>query len=95
LFAARRANAAGQRLLPAAAIVSGARCQSRSADTNGGRRFEQNEEFRMLTVIAVVLLVLWLLGIVSSYTMGGFIHILLVVAVVVVLLRIIQGRRVT
>ena len=49
----------------------------------------------MLTVIAVVLLVLWLLGIVSSYTMGGFIHILLVVAVVVVLLRIIQGRRVT
>jgi hypothetical protein len=48
----------------------------------------------MLTIIAVVLVVLWLLGMVSSYTMGGFIHILLVVAVVVVLVRIIQGRKV-
>ena len=47
----------------------------------------------MLETIAVVLLILWLLGIVSSYTMGGFIHILLVVAIVVVLLRVIQGRR--
>ena len=44
--------------------------------------------------IAVVLIVLWGLGLVTSYTMGGFIHILLVVAVVVVLVRIIQGRRV-
>ncbi len=48
----------------------------------------------MLWTIAVILTVLWLLGLVSSYTMGGFIHILLVIAVVVVLLRIIQGRRV-
>lgn len=47
----------------------------------------------MLWTIAVVLLVLWLLGFVSSYTMGGFIHVLLVVAVVVVLVRVIQGRR--
>ncbi len=47
----------------------------------------------MLETIAVILLVLWLLGIVSSYTMGGFIHILLVVAIVVILLRVIQGRR--
>ena len=47
----------------------------------------------MLYTIAVVLLVLWLLGLVSSYTMGGFIHILLVIAIVVVLVRIIQGRR--
>jgi hypothetical protein len=47
----------------------------------------------MLYTIAIVLLVLWALGLVSSYTMGGFIHILLVVAVVVVLLRLIQGRR--
>jgi len=47
----------------------------------------------MLWTIALVLLVLWALGLVSSYTMGGFIHILLVVAVVVVLVRIIQGRR--
>ncbi|MBZ0072093.1 MAG: lmo0937 family membrane protein [Gammaproteobacteria bacterium] len=48
----------------------------------------------MLETIAVILIVLWLLGLVTSYTMGGFIHILLVVAIVVVLLRVIQGRRV-
>ena len=46
----------------------------------------------MLWTIAVVLLVLWLLGMVSSYTLGGLIHILLVIAVIVVLVRIIQGR---
>lgn len=48
----------------------------------------------MLLTIAVVLLVLWLLGMVSSTTLGGFIHVLLVVAVVVVLVRVIQGRRI-
>ena len=48
----------------------------------------------MLYTIAVVLLILWLLGLVSSYTMGGFIHVLLVIAIVVVLLKIISGRRV-
>jgi hypothetical protein len=48
----------------------------------------------MLYVIAVVLIVLWLLGIVTSYTMGGFIHILLVIAIVVVLVRVIRGRNV-
>ncbi|HVG79009.1 MAG: lmo0937 family membrane protein [Candidatus Rokuibacteriota bacterium] len=47
----------------------------------------------MLWTVFVVLLILWALGMVSSYTLGGFIHILLVVAVVVVLIRIIQGRR--
>lgn len=47
----------------------------------------------MLYTIAVVLLILWLLGLVTSYTLGGFIHILLVIAVVVVLLRIISGRK--
>ncbi len=47
----------------------------------------------MLWTIFVVLLVLWLLGMVSSYTMGGFIHILLVIAIAVVLFRLIQGRR--
>jgi hypothetical protein len=46
----------------------------------------------MLWTIAVVLLILWLLGIVSSYTLGGFIHILLVLAIVAVLIRLIQGR---
>ena len=47
----------------------------------------------MLYTIAIVLLVLWLLGLVSSYTMGGFLHILLVIAIVMVRLRLIQGRR--
>lgn len=47
----------------------------------------------MLWTIAVILIVLWLLGLVSSYTMGGFVHLLLVLAVVMVLVRIIQGRR--
>ncbi len=46
----------------------------------------------MLWTIAVVLLVLWLLGMVSSYTLGGFIHILLVLAIIAVLVRVIQGR---
>ncbi len=46
----------------------------------------------MLYTIALVLIVLWLLGLVTSYTLGGFIHILLVIAVVVILLRIISGR---
>ena len=48
----------------------------------------------MLYTIAVILLILWLAGLLTSYTMGGFIHALLVIAVVVVLLRVIQGRRV-
>ena len=47
----------------------------------------------MLTTILVLLVVLWLLGMVTSYTLGGFIHILLVIAVALVLIRIIQGRR--
>ena len=49
----------------------------------------------MLYTIAVVLIVLWLLGLITSYTMGGFIHALLVIAIVVILLQIISGRRVT
>lgn len=48
----------------------------------------------MLETIVVILVVLWLLGLVSSYTMGGLIHLLLVIAIVVILLRVIQGRRV-
>ena len=47
----------------------------------------------MLYTIAVVLVILWLLGLVSAYTMGGFIHVLLVIAIVVVLLRIINGSK--
>lgn len=48
----------------------------------------------MLWTVVVVLLVLWVLGLVSSYTMGGLIHVLLVLAIVVVLLRVMQGRKV-
>lgn len=47
----------------------------------------------MLETIAIILVVLWVLGLVSSYTMGGLIHILLVIAIVVILVRLIQGRR--
>ncbi|RJP76533.1 MAG: lmo0937 family membrane protein [Desulfobacteraceae bacterium] len=47
----------------------------------------------MLWTIAVILVILWLLGLVSSYTMGGFIHILLVIAIIVVLVNVIGGRR--
>lgn len=48
----------------------------------------------MLETIAIVLLILWALGLVSSYSMGGLIHILLVVAVIMILVRVIQGRRI-
>lgn len=51
-------------------------------------------EAQMLETLAIVLIILWVLGLVSSYTLGGFIHILLVIAVIVILLRVIQGRNV-
>jgi hypothetical protein len=47
----------------------------------------------LLWTLAVILLILWLLGLVTSYTLGGFIHILLVIAIVVIIIRLIQGRR--
>jgi hypothetical protein len=52
------------------------------------------EEGSMLWTIVMILLVLWVLGLVSSYTMGGLIHVLLVIAIVVVLLRVIRGRKI-
>ncbi len=48
--------------------------------------------FRMLYTIAAILLVLWLLGVVTSYTLGGFVHLLLVIAIIVMLIRLIQGK---
>ncbi len=48
----------------------------------------------MLEIIAIILIILWLLGLVSSYTLGGFIHILLVIALVVIVIRLIQRRRI-
>jgi hypothetical protein len=61
-----------------------------------GRRIchDRQKEKTMLWTIAVILLVLWALGLVTSYTIGGYIHILLVVAVIVAIIRLIQGRRV-
>ena len=49
----------------------------------------------MLWTIAVILIILWALGLVSGYTLGNFIHVLLVIAIIVILVRVIQGRRVT
>jgi len=57
------------------------------------RRDANQEEGAMLSTLLIVLLILWLLGTVSSYTMGGLIHILLVVAVVLFVVRVLQGRR--
>ena len=48
----------------------------------------------MLETLAILLIILWIMGLVSSYTLGGFIHIFLVIAIIVILLRVIQGRRV-
>jgi len=83
--------------------VEGARNELEAAFKEAGELVARNprrfrcgpaKDFPMLWTVAVILLVLWALGMVSSYTLGGFIHILLVVAVVVVLVRIIQGRRI-
>lgn len=51
-------------------------------------------EAQMLETLAILLVILWIFGLVSSYTLGGFIHILLVIAIIVIVLRIIQGRRI-
>jgi hypothetical protein len=57
------------------------------------RRGTQERNVTMLWTFVVILLAMWLLGIITSYTISGFIHVLLVVAIIVVLLRVIQGRR--
>ena len=67
--------------------------QSLALTLAGDRLTGQEKVPHMLYTIAVVLLILWLLGLVTSYTLGGFIHILLVVAIVMVLLNLISGRR--
>jgi hypothetical protein len=59
----------------------------------GCRMVSEPEEATMLWTIFVILLVLWLLGVVTSYTLGGFIHVLLVVAVVLAIMQLLQGRR--
>src|SRR5581483_5867257 len=71
--------------------MESARCRHAVAGSRPGA-FSQIEGGRMLWTIFVVLMILWLLGMVSSYTLGGFIHILLLLAIAVVLIRVIQGR---
>jgi hypothetical protein len=87
-------------LLPSSSflhIVAGMKFSSglRHDDTAAG--FQPSNQTRkgiaMLYTIAVVLVILWLIGLVSSYTIGGFIHVLLVIAIVIVLLRVISGRK--
>ncbi len=74
------------------------RCLSPCALVNSGdvsrtlRSVSIRREIIVLSTLIIVLLVLWLLGVVTSYTLGGLIHVLLVIAIIVVLLRIIQGR---
>jgi hypothetical protein len=63
------------------------------ANATDSSYFNLNEEDVMLWTICVILIVLWLLGVVTAYTMGGLIHILLVIAIIVVLVRVIQGRK--
>jgi hypothetical protein len=65
----------------------------RNGTASHERTCDPNRKDLMLWTIFVILLVLWLLGLVSSYTLGGFIHILLVIAIVVLIINLIQGRR--
>ena len=74
----------------AGGIVTCLRLRSENAHPNS--RYSNREDSIMLYTIAIVLLILWVLGLVSSYTIGGFIHILLVVAIVIILVRLISGR---
>jgi hypothetical protein len=73
---------------PIAAALPVAECKGSEKE-----KYLESARYHMLWTIAAILLVLWLLGLVSSYTLGGFIHVLLVVAIVMVLVRLIQGRR--
>jgi hypothetical protein len=75
---------------PATGDVGAGWLESASANS---RKAEQRKVHFMLYTIAVVLLILWLLGLVTSYTVGGFIHIFLVVAIILILFNLISGRR--
>ena len=65
----------------------------RGKNTPTGKLVRTNGKKKMLYTLALILIIAWLLGMVSSYTIGGLIHILLIVAIILVLVRIIQGRR--
>jgi hypothetical protein len=66
---------------------------AQTASTEFYRKSGRRKTMDLLYTIGIVLLVLWVLGLVTSYTIGGFIHILLVLAIIVILIRVIQGRR--
>ena len=75
-------------------MAAGFRFDKRSRTASREARYDLTERNNpMLWTIFVILLVLWLLGLVSSYTLGGFIHVLLVIAIVVLIINLIQGRR--
>ena len=69
------------------------RVQTRLPEDSNFKATCSEELITMLWTIAVILVVLWLVGLVSSYTLGGFIHILLVIAIVVIIVNLVQGRR--
>ena len=95
-----RGRATGDTLQQAegSALELGGVIRRKMGDAQAATKSKRNtrgkiEESNMLWTIAIVLAVLWALGLVTSYTMGGFVHVLLVIALAVVLIRVIQGRR--
>ena len=68
-------------------------CEGPRSTLNSSKRIDEEEYKNMLWTVCVVLFVLWALGMVSSYTMGGLVHLLLVVALVIIVVNLIQGRR--
>jgi hypothetical protein len=89
---AARSSAAASTIARFAAEIFNSTSARSVCDTKESKDLNR-KEFAMLWTIFVILLVLWLLGLVSSYTMGGFIHLLLVIAVVVLIIQLISGRR--
>jgi hypothetical protein len=79
-------------LLPEAKTQAARRKPGRHGEAEGDKPIERNNP--MLMTIATILIILWLLGLVTSSTMGGLIHVLLVIAIIMVLVRLIQGRRI-
>jgi hypothetical protein len=75
-------------------VAAAANLTQRGQLPDGNNRIDFKRVIKMLWTLFVILLVLWFLGFVTSYTLGGFLHLLLVVAVAVVLIRVIQGRRI-
>jgi len=71
-----------------------ARCSRQASCCLAKKRLHHKGRKKMLLTIGIIMIVLWLLGLITTYTIGGFIHILLVVAVIMILIRIIRGKKV-